>query len=1236
VTLSAAGSLSGTPTAVGTFSFSVTATDSSTGTGPYTATRGFTLQVSDPTPVANDSALTVPYGAPATSVPLTLSGGAPDSLAITTAPAHGTVVVAGVTITYQPDAGYAGADSFAYTASNAGGVSAPATVSVTVADAVLGITASGPLTATTAAPYSQTFTFDGGAAPWSGYQVANLPDGLAITASGADSVTVSGTPSEAGTFALDVSATDSSSGNGPYTYAEVFNLVVDAPALVLAPGAGTLDAPYAAAFSQAFAAAGGVGPYTYALTGTLPAGLAFAGDTLSGTATEPGSYAITVTATDTGSTGTGAPFTVSKAYTLVVASPTLAITPAALPDAVVGATYAQSIAASGGVAPYAIALTAGALPPGLTLAADGALAGAPTEAGTFNFTVTATDANGQSVDRAYALVVGDPALALAPATGTLQAPYAAAFSQAFVASGGIGPYTYALGGTLPAGMAFSGDTLSGTPTEPGSYAITVTATDTGSSGAGAPFTVSRAYTLEVPAPILAITPVTLPDATAGAPYRQAITASGGIAPYAFAITTGTLPAGLALAADGVLSGTPTGAGTFDFTLTATDANGQSVDQAYTLAVAAPTLSLLPAAGALPGATAGIAYRQVLQVDGGVAPYTATLTGALPAGVAFDGTTLAFSGTPVEAGRYTVTVTVTDSTSGAPASVSATYTLDVAAPTLALSPDTLPAATGGVAWRQTFTASGGVAPYRYALSSGALPDGLALDPARGVVSGTPTEAGSFAFAITATDSTTGTAGTVTVDYVLAVTAPEIVIDPDTLPEALQAFAYAQALSARGGTAPYAFAIDAGTLPAGLALADDGSLSGTPAEDGTFDFTVRATDALGFSGTRRYALVVIARPDPTRDPEVRGLLDAQAAATRRFASSQIGNFQQRLEQLHGQSGTAGHRNGITLASREQCPDNRFYAIEHPCHASNRSRWRDAGNDDRLAPMDEADGGMDPGGTPATFGTWAGGTLRSGSFDGQAGGRGFDFETEGVSAGIDTRLHPGLVVGAGLGYGQDSTTIGEHGSHLRGKAWTLALYGSLQPRGSVFVDGLAGYQRLDFDMERHLTATGGSVQGRRDGDQLFASVSVGIDIARDAWQFTPYARLDAMRGALARYTEQGDDTWALSYGEQDVDTTTGNLGLRMQFRRGTGWGAFSPQLRVEYQHDLTAAGGASMRYADGLGPVYLTEVDGFDRSRLMLGLGLLFDLGRYSIQVDYRGVVGSGEQRDNAVQLMFQGGR
>ena len=932
------------------------------------------------------------------------------------------------------------------------------------------------------------------------------------------------------------------------------------------------------------------------------------------------------------------------AFGVAAAPITLTLAPAAgALTGDVGTAYSQTFSFSGGAAPWSGYLVAG-LPAGLAITATGGdtvtVSGIPGEAGSFALAVSATDSSsgdGPFVANAtFNLTVSAPALDLAPAAGTLVAPYGQAFSQAFAASGGIGPYAYALTGTLPAGMALAGDTLAGTPTQPGSYAITVTATDTGSTGAGAPFTVARSYTLEVPAPSLAITPASFPDAVAGAAYSQTLGASGGVAPYAFTLTGGALPAGLTLAA-GTLSGTPTAAGTFTFSLGVSDANGQAATRAYTLVVEAPTLHLTPTGGALPEAVAGAAYRHALQVEGGIAPYTAVLTGALPAGLAFDGDTLTLAGTPTAAGSYTFAIAVSDSTAGNPGTASANYTLEVAAPTLSLAPETLPGATAGVAWTQTFVADGGVAPYRYAIASGGLPAGLALDATTGALSGTPTEAGSFAFAVTATDSTAGTPGTVTLEYALTVAAPVIVVDPDTLPVAQLSFEYAQALSARGGTAPYAFTLDAGALPAGLVLATDGGLSGSPQEGGSFAVTIRATDALGFSGTRSYTLEVIARPDPTRDPEVRGLLDAQAAASRRFATTQIANFQQRLQQLHGRGGhdgSVGNRNGLSLATREQCPDNRFYALDHACHRDNRDRMRGAIDDARA--LEPGAPGAGPGAAARGFGVWAGGTLRSGSFDGQAGGRGFDFETEGVSAGIDTRLLPQLVVGAGLGYGQDSTAVGENGSHLRGRARTIALYGSLQPGEVVFVDGLVGYQHLSFDLERHLGATGGFARGARDGDQLFASVSLGADLVRDAWTFTPYARLDAMRGALEGYTEQGDPAWTLAYGEQDVDTTTGNLGLDLAFRRAAGWGMFSPRLRLEYQHDITADGGASMRYADGLGPVYLTSVEGFDRRRLMLGLGLLFDFGRHSLQLDYRGIVGSGEQRDNAVQLMFQTGR
>ncbi|MGJ4728833.1 putative Ig domain-containing protein [Luteimonas sp. SDU101] len=1117
------------------------------------------------------------------------------------------------------------------------------TFTVTATD-TLGRTGSQPYTFTINAPtivvapatvpnsgagtaYSQSITASGGGAPYSYAITAGaLPPGLTLSASG----TLSGTATAVGTFNFTVTATDA----GGYTGSRAYTLSVFSPNFTLGPAPA--PASYAVPYSHTVTAGGGTAPYTYSImSGALPPGLSLnaASGEISGTPTATGTFNFVLVARDS-TTGPGAPFGVASGYAITVAAPAITLSPASLASGAVGAAYGGNIVAAGGIGPYSYAVTAGALPAGMTLSSGGLLTGTPIVAGSYGFTVSATDANGQSGSQAYTLAIAAPSLTLSPAAGALpSALYNNAYSQVFTAAGGIAPYTYSLvSGALPAGLTLMADgSLSGTPTVSGSFSFSVRATDS-SGGVGAPFWIDGAYTLSVAAPAIALTPAALADGVAGTAYSQTIGASGGVAPYTFA-ATGTLPAGVTLAADGTLAGTPNEAGTFNFTVTATDANGQSGALAYVLRIAAPTLSVGPAAGALPAARAGSAYLQALQVSGGRAPYTAALSGALPTGIVFDAASMEFSGTPTQAGDFNLTVTITDSTPGISASVVVAYTLAVAAPTLSLVPGTLEDAAAGQPYTQALVASGGLAPYQYAVSAGALPAGLALDPATGVLAGTPGEAGDFGFDVTATDSTTGIAGSVTVQYVLAVAAPAIVIDPEALPQALQLADYSQMLSARGGTAPYAFSIDAGALPAGLTLSTQGLLSGAPSESGTFNLTVRATDAGGFSGTRAYALEVIARPDPTRDPEVRGLLDAQAAATRRFASSQINNFQQRMEQLHGTSESGPTlRNGLSISTRESCPDNRFYAVDHPCHRDARQR-----DQARIGGGAEADPpGSENNPDARRLGYWTGGTLRSGSFDGQAGGRGFDFETEGVSGGADYRVFQDLAVGAGLGYGQDSSTVGQNGSQLRGRARTLALYGSFQPAGTLFVDALVGYQALSFELERFVTASGGQVRGSRDGDQLFGSLSIGSDLVRGEWMFTPYARLDAMRAALEPYTESGDDRHALTYGEQDVDTTTGNLGLRMAFNRATGWGALSPQLRLEYQHDFNAEGGASMQYADLLGPVYTTSVDGYDRSRFTLGLGVLFELRRWSIQVDYRGVVGSGEQRDNAIQLMFQTGR
>lgn len=315
LTLSSAGVLSGTPTVVGSFSFSITATDSSTGSGPYLTSRLYTLEVAEAAPVASDSSLTVAYGSSGNPVTLSLSGGPPTSLAITTAAAHGTATVTGTTITYTPHAGYAGPDSFACTATNAVGTSAAAIVSVTVSSPTIVAAPAGPESATVGVPFSRTYTWSGGTAPYTGYQVHNLPAGLSVTATTATTATVSGTPTVAGTFNLILNATDSSTGTGPFQGGASVTLTVAAPVVTLTLAA-LPDASAYTPYSQALSASGGVTPHSFAVTaGSLPSGLSLStAGVLSGTPGGTGTYTFTVTATD----NSGNHYAGSHAYTLQV------------------------------------------------------------------------------------------------------------------------------------------------------------------------------------------------------------------------------------------------------------------------------------------------------------------------------------------------------------------------------------------------------------------------------------------------------------------------------------------------------------------------------------------------------------------------------------------------------------------------------------------------------------------------------------------------------------------------------------------------------------------------------------------------------------------------------------------------------------------------------------------------------------------------------------------------------
>jgi hypothetical protein len=206
--------------------------------------------------------------------------------------------------------------------------------------------------------------------------------------------------------------------------------------------------------------------------------------------------------------------------------------------------------------------------------------------------------------------------------------------------------------------------------------------------------------------------------------------------------------------------------------------------------------------------------------------------------------------------------------GASADPRASGSFTLSCPTVAVSPSALPAASVGAAYLETVSASGGAAPYSFAVTSGALPAGLSLDSGSGEISGTPTTGGAFGFTITASDANTCTGSRA---YSLPV-CPSIDVLPTSLPPVTVGNAYSQTMSSSAGSAPFTFTITSGTLPAGLTLSPAGLLSGTPTVTGSFPVTVRVFDFNGCDGSRAYTLDVPGVPaaigDLTAAPRTSG--------------------------------------------------------------------------------------------------------------------------------------------------------------------------------------------------------------------------------------------------------------------------------------------------------------------------------------------------------------------------------
>lgn len=355
---------------------------------------------------------------------------------------------------------------------------------------------------------------------------------------------------------------------------------------------------------------------------------------------------------------------------------------------------------------------------------------------------------------------------------------------------------------------------------------------------------------------LNITSTTVNDGVVGADYSDTVTASGGRGAKTFSISGGALPAGLAMSAAGVISGTAAGpAGTASFTVQVSDSATTPATDTQAL-----TIDIVDALAITTASLADTAidedYTADIVATGGTAPLSFAITaGELPAGLTLDANGALTGRVSPSATTETFTIEVTDSSSPQLAE-SRSYTVRVG---LEITTTALATAFGGVEYTGTIDVRGGLPPYQWSLVAGTLPAGLeGPDPDDGSISGTPEAActaSSTDLTVQVVDDDTPAQDATQAGIELTVAPATLDITTSALANAHLNTAYNQRVVATGGVSPYSFALTGGSLPSQLSLnANNGRITGTPDTLETQAFEVTVLDGCADTAAQALSITV----------------------------------------------------------------------------------------------------------------------------------------------------------------------------------------------------------------------------------------------------------------------------------------------------------------------------------------------------------------------------------------------
>jgi hypothetical protein len=545
----------------------------------------------------------------------------------------------------------------------------------------------------------------------------------------------------------------------------------------------------------------------------------------------------------------------------------LAITTNAnLPTAYYFTAYTQAFAASGGVTPFTWSLTSGSLPLGMRFSSGGVILGAPVETGTFSFTIRVQDRINVGVQKTFSFTVEATQPLYGAQFVSQNLPASIPAGQSFSASikwNNIGSQTWngsagfrlasqnplnnttwggdsvnLAGFEIPSGQRLDLTFTAQAPQAPGIYNFQWQLYREGTGVFGEP-SANFQITVTGDSTPPAINGASSLEAVEGIAFNYQFSTIGGTQPYNWSVASGALPNGLSLnATNGLISGTPGATGNASFTVEVRDAQSRIAQKAVTMSVSPPAPPALEITTAsLASVMIGSSFNVQLTVAGGTLGYTwSVIGGALPAGISLNSTTGVLSGTPTAVGNYPFTVQVADAQAHI---AQRAYTISVTPPPLAINALSMPAVVRGANLNTVLSATGGVQPYTWSIVGGALPNGLSLNAASGVIIGSPTAVGTFAFTVQVADAQVRAAQR---EFSIAVLPSPLAIERASVSfEVTKGLAFSYQVNATGGAPPFVWSVASGTLPAGLALnANSGIISGIPSAGGTFSVTVSVRD------------------------------------------------------------------------------------------------------------------------------------------------------------------------------------------------------------------------------------------------------------------------------------------------------------------------------------------------------------------------------------------------------------